>query len=586
MSSRMKMDDIIFGRSLREPGYRVDFAVGTTYSLDLETFISLPFSLGFLEEPDEVMKKSPTYIFAALRLCSDRLAVFCNFSDIKVPPKDYKVYCALMENSVFPVNVSRKDHIVNFHPKVWIVKQTNPEKGESIIRVIVMSRNLTRDGSLDCACVLTGKIMKRRASKESQAKHKPLGDFLRFLGKYASESTSESKRELITDLAGDILRVESFNVDGPFDEYAFLPMGLKGYSGENCLTDLCHSTRIVVVSPFLDEVTVRQFSSVRKEKLLVTQEQSITQLAVDVFGKDNIYTTSVGMTDNDLEESVYLHAKMYYSNRWDDGWKNYLYLGSTNATSNGFGSNVEFLVCLRFRGYKMSWDGFADYFREDPEHRFMGMVGVFDSAESKVEDYQQSLHLRHAIASIIRGDVEEDGDLYAIRMTVSGEDPETIVYPLMRPDLKAALAPGLCFSGLALIELSEFYVVTTAGLSRVVKVPTTVIPEERNDEICRKHFITGPDQFLDCISFLLSESKTAYVLSRMSYLMRTAEGGPSMAARSYPAVYENLLREAYESPDTFEDIRTFVDSLPKSVVPKEFDGLYKMILKAIDGFQQ
>ena len=92
--SKLRMEDIIFGRSLREPGYRVDFAVGTTYSLDLETFISLPFSLGFLEEPDEVMKQSPTYIFAALRLCSDRLAVFCNFSDIKVPPKDYKVYCA------------------------------------------------------------------------------------------------------------------------------------------------------------------------------------------------------------------------------------------------------------------------------------------------------------------------------------------------------------------------------------------------------------------------------------------------------------------------------------------------------------
>ena len=68
--SRMKMDDIVFGRSLREPGYRVDFAAGTTYSLDLETFISLPFSLGFLEEPDEAMKKSLTYIFAALRMMS------------------------------------------------------------------------------------------------------------------------------------------------------------------------------------------------------------------------------------------------------------------------------------------------------------------------------------------------------------------------------------------------------------------------------------------------------------------------------------------------------------------------------------
>ena len=579
--SRMKMDDIIFGRSLREPGYRVDFAVGSTYSLDIETFISLPFSLGFLEEPDEAMKKSLTYIFAALRLCSDRLAVFCNFADIKVPPTAYKVYCALMEGSVFPVDVSRKNRIVNFHPKVWVVRQTSIEKDDSILRVIVMSRNLTRDGSLDCACVLTGRIGDQQASEHARAKHKPLRDFLRFLAKNA---TGLKQADMIA-LAADVLRVERFDVDGPYDDYAFLPMGIRGYSGEADLDDLRRSVRVVVVSPFLDDETVRHFASAREERLLVTQEQSITQAAVDTFGKENVYTTSPGMTNNDLDESVNLHAKMYFSTRYDDGWRNYVYLGSTNATRNGFSSNVEFLVRMRFKKYIMSWYEFAEYFRNDPERRFMPMVDVYKGTDPQAEEYRQSLHLRQAIAAITRGEVDGEDDVFSIRITVKGDDPKTEVSPLMRPDLKAPLRPGLAFTGLALVELSEFYVVTSEGLSRVVKIQTDGIPKERDEAICRS-IISSKERFMDCISFLLSESKSAYVLSRMVDCLSSGNGSAGTTATPFPAVYESLLREAYESPDTFEDIRTFVDSLPADVVPVEFDGLYRMILKAIDGFKR
>lgn len=576
--SKMQMDDIIFGRSLREPGYRVDFAIGTTYSLDLETFISLPFSLGFLEEPDEVMKKSQTYVFAALRLCSDRLAVFCNFSDIKVPPKSYKIYCALMEGSVFPVNISRETQIVNFHPKVWVIKQTSLEKKESILRVIVMSRNLTRDGSLDCACVLKGRIEKKRASAAVRAKHKPLVDFLKYLGTYASDS----KRSQIKAIASDILYINRFDVDGPYEDYEFLPMGIPDHSGNVTLKDLSRSADLVIVSPFLDDYTVKQFASVREGKLLVTQERSISQTAVEVFGKDNIYTMNPDMTDNEEEESVDLHAKMYFSTRYDGGWKNYLYLGSTNATSNGFSSNVEFLLGLRFKRYKMSWEGFSGYFNPEQDKRFMSMVDVFKEASPQAEEYQLSLKLRRAITLITHGEVMGDNDVFSIRMMVTGEETETEIWPLMRPDLKAAVAPGLVFSDLSLIELSEFYGISSKGLNRVIKIPTEVIPKERDEEICRKAIPTE-DQFMDCISFLLSESKTAYVLAHKSDSLRS-KGGKTET--SFPAVYEDLLREAYDSPDTFNDIKSFVESLPSNVIPHEFDNLYKTILKAIDGFRK
>lgn len=580
--SRPLLQDIIFGRSLREPGYRVDFAVGSTYSLDLDTFISLPFSLGFLEEPDEVMKKSVPYIFSALRLCSDRLAVFCNFSDIKVPPQSRKVYYALMEESIFPVNAGNDKRIVNFHPKVWVVKQTSVNGQDSLIRVIVMSRNLTRDGDLDCACVLTGKI--GRGTPEGRKKHKPLADFLLYLRKKANGP----KRARIESLANDLLLIDRFDVAGSvLDDYDFLPMGIPDYSGMKDLEYMSRSARCVVVSPFLDDTTVSRFGECT-EKLLITQETSITDSMVNAFGRENIYTIAPQMIDNDLGESVNLHAKMYFTHgprRGVSGWKNNLYLGSTNATVNGFDRNVEFLVCLQFAPYKTSWWTFASLFKEDPGKRFIPMVDVMEPDQGKGEEYRRTIALRRAIAAIKKAMVNPDGEFFSITLFVGEGEMSASVYPLLRPDLKAPLCSGISFKGMSLIELSEFYVIEAEGLSRVVKVPTEGIPSDRDDMICRS-VITSKAQFMDCISFLLSENKTAYVVAQEYSKLISGDAGEGSSGRSFPAVYESILREAYESPDTFEDIRTFVNSLPQDVVPADFHALYKKVVKAIKGFRR
>ena len=210
MAKRM-MEDLVFNQMLCSDGYKVDYAVGTTYSLDLTSFISLPFSLGFLEEPDEVMKSSQAYLFQALKLCTDRLAVFCNFSDIKVPQGTKKVYYSLLENSIFGINASKKkDVIVNFHPKVWVVQEHELNGDESQIKVIVMSRNLTGDNSLDVVCELVGKIGSKEASQDSLGKHQPLCDFLHYLSKYANKD----KRRMIERLTNSIRCVKRFEVEG------------------------------------------------------------------------------------------------------------------------------------------------------------------------------------------------------------------------------------------------------------------------------------------------------------------------------------------------------------------------------------
>jgi hypothetical protein len=579
--SNFKTQDVVFGRSLRDPDYRVDFAVGTTYSLDLDTFISLPFSLGFLEEPDEVMKKSVAYIFSALRLCSDRLAVFCNFSDIKVPPQTRKVYYALMEGSVFSINASRrKNQIVNFHPKVWVVKESSLT-GDAKVKVIVMSRNLTKDGSLDCVCVLDGHVGDKPASKAAQAKHEPLCAFLEYLGSKADSR----KRTKIGHLIEDIRCIRAFETEGSaYDDYDLLPMGIPDYSGVETLQELTTESRdAVIVSPFLDDKTLESFSTVRN-RFLLTREDSITEKAVELFGQENIWTMNPQMIDNDLDESVDLHAKMYFSTPRENS-EHYLYLGSTNATQGGFDRNVEFLLRLRFRPNRTSFYDFRSYFTDDAEKRFSQMVGLPAGASDAQLEYQQSLALRRVVASIKDATVmldEQKEGRYSVALRLASCGDAATIYPLMRPDLKSELTSGqVCFEGLSLIELTEFYVVECEGLSRVVKIPTRGIPSERDDEICRQ-VIGSRSQFMDCISFLLSESKASYVIDRaMSSSLPTGSGEGEGEDAAFAAVYESMLRQAYEDPDTFDDIRTFVDSLPADVVPEEFDSLYRMMCKAV-----
>lgn len=195
--SKMKMDNVVFNRSLCDSGYQVDFVIGTTYSLDFDTFMSLPFSLGFMGEPEEAMLNSAPHLFAALRMCSERLAVFCNFADMRIRPQSRKVYCALMETSVFPVRprTTKTRPIVNFHPKIWLVKETKEDDiADSRMKLIVMSRNLTKDGSLDCICIMNGKIGTGEASLEAQRKHQPLCAFLKYLK--GAMAKTENRKEI------------------------------------------------------------------------------------------------------------------------------------------------------------------------------------------------------------------------------------------------------------------------------------------------------------------------------------------------------------------------------------------------------
>ena len=171
--ARELLKDLIYGEQIVSDGCKVEFAVGLTYSLNLEAMLTVPLAFGDLGEFDSSVKQSPAFLLEGIRRSSDKIALFCNKGGIHVPNETRTIY-SLLETSIFEVQNGKE--LSNFHPKLWLVKETDRE-GIEWLKLSVMSRNLDFSTCLDICCSIRGRISKRRSRKGAE-KHKPLKEML------------------------------------------------------------------------------------------------------------------------------------------------------------------------------------------------------------------------------------------------------------------------------------------------------------------------------------------------------------------------------------------------------------------------
>ena len=203
------------------PGFQLDRAIGTTYSLDLITLLSLPLSFALLDMTDREGKllRDPVALLHALRAYANRLTIFCQTGGIAVPTQRHPLY-AHLEEAIVPV---RKEGGA-FHPKIWALRFTSP--GEPVrYRFLCLSRNITGDPSWDTLLALDGEVVERQ---RAFAKNHRLADFLLALPGLAADRLHERHRSAV-DLLADELRRVRFDLPAPFDDYEFYPMGLPGF---------------------------------------------------------------------------------------------------------------------------------------------------------------------------------------------------------------------------------------------------------------------------------------------------------------------------------------------------------------------
>ena len=329
-------------------GYRLDRAVGTSYTLDLLALLTAPLAFTFFDWEDEKGRPmaDPLALLEAVRRHAQRIHLFCQAGRVKVPAPG-QTLLAYLEDSVFEVEAPHKGGV--FHPKVWLLRYVATDDGEPVrYRLLCLSRNLTFDRSWDTALVLDGHLTKRR---NAFGVNRPLGEFFSALPKMTLHPLPAEVASGIEQMQDEVRRVE-FELPEGFEEVAFHPLGIH----PRALWPFPKNRRpCVIVSPFVTSSTIDRIAARRKRVVLVSRPEELERLPRKTLHDLEVYTlaeeanadaegTEVDLASEGNEATISgLHAKLFVI---DDGWNACVWTGSANATVAAFQRNVEFLVEL------------------------------------------------------------------------------------------------------------------------------------------------------------------------------------------------------------------------------------------------
>ena len=589
--ARELLKDLIYGEQLVSAGCKVDFAVGLTYSLNLEAMLTVPLAFGDLGELDNSVKLSPAFLLEGIRRSSDKIALFCNKGGIHVPSETRTVY-SLLESSIFEVQ-DGNDIFSNFHPKIWLIKETD-KGGDEWLKLSVMSRNLDFSTCLDICCSIRGHIEKRRSLRGVE-KHKPLKDMLLWLSEYAPKA----KADEVCQLAEQLDYVDRFKLDTPFqtedverneDEgYDFFPFvyGKEEFSAYgNYLQKYLPGDRILVVSPFIDITTLSWLTSRKKDynyesknSILITRKEYVTQEVFEQF--EQVWVPNDTMLDN-TTANVDLHAKMYLTQRLTGDDLGYtLYLGSANATVNAFKKNVEFLIRLHYK--RTTNDRIKELLEEiTSEHRFVVMDAPNPEASNTRPSNEKELVLKRAVGclrkAVIRTSNKEG--FYDIDLSVRGKyDNDIQIRPLQCKGLWQPISNQVLFKELSVHLLSEFYVIRIPSedsfIELVAKVKTSGMPANR-DEAIYQSIVTKKEELLDYVAFMLSDRPSEFFFEQQMLKENKKYADGAVSNTITMPLYEQLLKTASTNPEQITEVQKFIKKMKQDVVPEELTKILQM----------
>ena len=272
---------------IRPPsGYRLDFAVLTTYTLDLEALLVLPLSV--LAHPDgglEELLADPLRLHQAIRDAGDRVHAFVDEKGIAIP-RGARVLYSMLESSVHPVRAPNRGA---FHPKVWVARFTAVdaaavnevavnEAADDLLRVAVLSRNLTFDRSWDVALASEAPLRSRRFVAASR----PLHDFLRALPQLATGRLPQGIVERVEALADQVTRTAFPAPDGFDSPIAFHAIGLTPRRRSWSPPSSGHRT--LAVAPFANRTGLDAVGRLSgDDRILVSRQEELDKLSDDAL---------------------------------------------------------------------------------------------------------------------------------------------------------------------------------------------------------------------------------------------------------------------------------------------------------------
>lgn len=566
--------------------YELVQAVCLTYSLDMEALLGVPLCLGMRGEMTSGQRNNPLYVLEAIRRTGKKLSVFCNAGCIKVPKSESRLF-ALLEDCIHEVRMPNFKY--NFHPKIWVVQYRNTVDNRILIKVIVMSRNLTFDQSMDMAVEMVGFV-----GDEQNPKNQPLADMLRFVSQF------EDKKNNLNTLIKNLMRVKEFDILDCFDDYEFHPFGIYGKSengikkilangklqSANSLFEKCNS--LIIVSPFLTESTILSILQGTERKCLITRETSVTKQIFDAFNNDfddGIYTVDPVFSSNDaLEDNESygfanrdIHAKVYYTEKYGEPHK--LYVGSLNASHNAFNNNVEFLLELSYKSHHSSYWSVKSDFIPEKESPFVKILS-FD--EKTAEINAENVDFRKEIYSITSAEVISNNGKFSLIVHSETDFDDVTIRPFYLKTSTKPLTKEVIFDDVALNNLSNMFIVSKGGCDCLVRLNVLNMPEQEREDAIFNDIIKNRPMFMTYIRYLLDED--FYDTAGIEEMIAN-ESGDFGCNQGYgfniePDIYEKMLRAAAENPERFDAMYEVVEKLENDIIGEEFKQLLDLFMSA------
>ena len=579
------------------PGYVFDQAIATTYSLDPEMLLLLSTCLSLARHP-YADQPDPIELLESLRRLSGCLSVYVNRDSIKTPSRDSVLY-GLLEPVIAQVKAPMGGV---FHPKIWVLRFVEPDSDNPpLIRLLVLSRNITYERSWDIALRLEG-----RPGRRFIAANRPLGEFLRSLPEIATGQMPLSKRRQAAMLAEEV-RKTVWELPEGFEKVSFHITGTTNRSWM-----LPRSKRMAVISPFLTDDALLWLSGMTEDLVaVVSRPEELERLAPDTlelsekyFTLDEAAETEEG-EDSGNRDTLGLHAKAYVVEK---GWDTRLYIGSANATGAALlrRSNTEILVELvgkRSRvgsietllGEKGLGPVLLEYV---PSQEPPTTEEEKDRARKALEAAKDSLS--EAALKVV---CEAEGDSW--RLTLESSSQVTLsgisrlrAWPLTVTEQLASDAYGLSDS--LAVPLGKFTTESVTGLiafelmtelkevsfRMVLNLPVDGLPENRDDAIFRL-ILNNRESFLRYVLLLLDEYADGFRGGREVFNLRNSASSAGGGFASDVAVLEELVRAFSRDADKLKDVATVVDRLMRdqtvsSAVPPEFLRLWTVFEAAME----
>jgi hypothetical protein len=326
-------------------GMRFGEAITTTFSMDPSVLLQAPVYLSLLAGDGSAAPKDALCALEAIRRHSDKITAYVQRGRIAVPSHATTLY-SLLESMT--VEVTSPNGGV-FHPKLWLIRFISPGTDHHVLRLVVLSRNLTADRSWDLSLQLDGRLTGR-----PRAGNRALSELIRRLPGWATGSVDERRVAQAVNMAEDVRKVD-WELPAGFDEHAatFYIPGLDGSSWKPE-----PSLKLAVISPFCGNRALEQLVATSDEPVvLISNAETLTDLDPSMTRRfrqcmclDQAAETDDGedAPRQSTADALGLHAKAYlFERRY---YKNYTHLvmGSANATDAALvaENNIELLVEL------------------------------------------------------------------------------------------------------------------------------------------------------------------------------------------------------------------------------------------------